>query len=208
MKKMLRSTFSSLTALVLLAGLLVISLPAHGQVAGVYSPNSIGSGGLLVVPASSTNTFLTYALTNGVQTGAWTTNNNGVAYNVPSSFATQTNLTVNVSSYDYVGFTWAYQAGSNATVDVYASYDNAVSWGSNKFASYSGQAAPSGQWTTNVLLDCRGITHLGFVQKNAGTMALSNVLLNVNLKSSTIYTLPPGNYGRTPGTPITVPNFP
>jgi hypothetical protein len=199
------------TSTLLLATLLAVALGTFtlpAQVAGIYSPNSISAGGVLVVPANNTNLFYTYALTNGVLNGTWTTNNGGAAYNTPISFATQTNLLVNVSTYDYPGITWAYLSGSNATLDVYASYDNGTSWPSNKIASYAGPATTTSTFTTNTFLDCRGVTHLAFVTKNASTLALSNVVISVNLKSPTLFTLPPGNYGRTPGTPITVPNFP
>ena len=194
-------------ALVAILALILGISTAPAQVSGIYSPNGIAGGGVLVVPANQTNLFYTYAVTNGVQTGAWTTNNSGAAYNTPISFATQTNLLVNVQGYDYPGITWAYLSGSNATLDVYASYDG-TSWPSNKIASFAGPAATASTWTTNAYLDCRGVSQLAFVQKNASTVPLSNVVINVNLKSPTFFTLPPGNYGRTPGTPITVPNFP
>lgn len=199
MKKLLRSTISSLTALVLLAGLFAIAIPAQGQIAGVYPAIS---GGAVVFPAATTNVAWVYTLTNGVPTGVITTN----TYGNPG---TATNLALTVANYDYAGFTWAFTGTATSTNSllIYRSKDG-VNYESTASFQYLNVAPGAASYTTNVTLDIHGDYSLAFVVRSSGTTFATNNTISLNLKSPQFFTLPPGNYGRTPGTPITVPNFP
>lgn len=141
---------------------------AHAQPAGLYYIGTL-SGTPVRVLASSTNV---------VAIGLTSTNTYGMAgsTNWPQ-------LIQSVSEFDNVPITWSYLSGSNATVNVYKSYDGMLSYDAGPSFSISGPATTSGAFSTNVLLDCKGVTHLAFVIQNASTLDLTNAYLTVNLKS-------------------------
>jgi hypothetical protein len=199
-KTLLSSTVSSLMGLVLLIGLFAaIAPPADAQIAGIYPAVS---GGAIVFPANTTNTVWVYTLTNGVPNGTITTN----TYGLPG---TATNLALSVANYDYTGFTWAFTGTATSTNSllIYRSKDG-VNYEQNASFQYLNVAPGAAAYTTNVTLDIHGDSSLAFVLKSSGTTFSTNNAVSLNLKSPQLFTLPPGNYGRTPGTPITVPNFP
>ena len=192
--------------LFLAAASMALVFSVNAQNIGLYSPGNIQSGGTIVVPANSTNVFWTYALTNGVQNGVITTN----TYSQPSiTPASNTNLlTQNVSSFEYIGLTWSYASGSNATCNAYKSYDYGQTFEASPTFSFTGPAAASTAFLTNVMADVRGVTTLGFVIKNASTIPLTNHISEVNLKAGTIQVMPAGIApGVTPGNVIHVTGF-
>jgi hypothetical protein len=181
-------------------------LGGYAQNIGLYSPGNIQSGGTIVVPANSTNVFWTYALTNGVQNGVITTN----TFSQPSiTPASNTNLLLqNVASFEYIGLTWSYASGSNATCNAFKSYDYGNTFEATPTFSFTGPAAASTAFLTNVMADVRGVTTLSFVIKNASTIPLTNHISEVNLKANTIQVVPAGiSAGTTPGAPIHVTGF-
>src|ERR1035438_7379951 len=91
----------------------------HAQTAGKHYIGTL-SGTPVRVLASSTNT---------VAIGLTSTN----SYGLPGS--TNQLLVQSVSEFDSVGFTWSYLAGSNATVQVFKSYDNLATF--DAIPSYS-----------------------------------------------------------------------
>lgn len=199
-KTLLSSTISSLMGLALLIGLFAaIAPPANAQIAGIYPAIS---GGAVVFPANSTNVAWVYTLTNGVPNGVITTN----TYGLPG---TATNLTLSTANYDYVGFTWAFTGTATSTnsVLIYRSKDG-VNYESTASFQYLNIAPGAAAFVTNATLDIHGDASLAFVIRSSGTTAATNNSVSLNLKGPQFFTLPPGNYGRTPGTPITVPNFP
>lgn len=181
--------------------------PAVAQVPGLYSPASIQAGGTVVIAPASTNVLWTYILTNGVQTGVIITN----TYNWPASnsVAQNTNLlSVNIPEYDYVGITWSYTSGSNATLNVYASRDNGQTYGTTPIFTSSGSAAASTAWITNALIDVHGASTLGFAIQNPSTVPITNLLTEINLKATRIWKMEAGaNNGVTPGPVTHVPGF-
>ena len=114
--------------------------------------------------------------TNVVAIGLTSTN----IYGLPG---TSSNLVQSVDEFDSVGFTWSYLSGSNATVQVYRSYDNQVNYEITPGYSFSGPATSSAAYSTNGSLAVPGATHIAFVIKNASTLDLTNCYLTVNLKS-------------------------
>jgi hypothetical protein len=140
---------------------------ALAQPAGVHYIGTL-SGTPVRVLASSTNV---------VAIGLTSTN----TYGLPGS--TNQQLIQSVSEFDSVGFTWSYLSGSNATVNVYKSFDNCASFDVNPSFSFSGPATSSAAFSTNVSLAVPGVTHLAFVIQNASTLDLTNAYLTVNLKS-------------------------
>lgn len=114
--------------------------------------------------------------TNVVAQGLSSTN----TYGLPG---TSSNLIVNVSEYDKVGFTWSYTAGSNVTARIFKSYDNAQTFELVPSYTYSSPAASSSAFQTNALLDVTGCTHVGLTFGNASTIDATNLWAAFNLKS-------------------------
>jgi hypothetical protein len=139
----------------------------HAQTAGKHYIGTL-SGTPVRVLASSTNT---------VAIGLTSTN----IYGLPGS--TNQLLVQSVSEFDFVGFTWSYLSGSNATVQVFKSYDNLATFDAIPSYSFSGPATSSGAFSTNAVLDCTGVTHLAFVVLNPSTIDETNAYLSVYLKS-------------------------
>jgi hypothetical protein len=197
-----------LGSILLAAGLLAATIPAQAQVAGLYpvlmstAPTN-GTGQSIVFPANSTNQVFVYTLTNGVANGVIVTNNYG-------NPGTATNLALNITSYDYVGLTWGFTGTATSTNSllIYKSFDNGANYETTASFQYLNIAPGAAGWVTNASLDVHGVSTLAFVVKSSGTTAGTNNVLEVNLKSPQLFVTPPGNYGKTPGTPITVPNFP
>jgi hypothetical protein len=140
---------------------------APAQPAGLHWVENALSGGTSRVPASTTNV---------IANGLTSTN----IYGLPGTYS---NLCISVDEFDYVGFTWKYGVGSNATVQVFKSMDNQVTYEANPSYSFSGPTTSSGAFSTNALLDVHGVSHLAFVLQNASTIDESNAYLIVNLKS-------------------------
>ena len=181
---------------------------APAQVAGLYpslitTATNSGTSQSVVFPANSTNTVYTYFYTNGVANGVSTTNLIG-------NPGTSTNLTQSVVNYDYVGLTWGFTGTATSTNSllIYKSFDNGANYEGAATFQYLNVAPGAAGYVTNASLDVHGVTTLAIVVKNSGTTASTNNVLEFNLKSPQFFTTPPGNYGKTPGTPITVPNFP
>jgi hypothetical protein len=128
-------------------------------------------------PLSGTPVRVLALSTNAVTIGLTSTN----FYGLPGS--TNQLLIQSVSEFDNVGFTWSYLSGSNATVQVFKSYDNLATFDTIPSYSFSGPAASSGAFSTNAVLDCTGVTHLVFVLLNPSTIDETNAYLTVNLKS-------------------------
>lgn len=181
---------------------LLFAPSAHAQLNGLYQ---YLTGGTIVIPSNSTNTFYSYTLTNGVQNGVIVTN----LFGAPG---TSTNLAVNVSEYDYVGLTIAFTgtATSTNTLLLYKSFDNGANYESA--ATFSYVATPgAAAYVTNAALDIHGVTHLAFVSRANGTVAsstfASNAVVELNLKSPRLGFQQAGiGNGKNPGTPIVVPN--
>ena len=181
---------------------------APAQISAVYPAvantaiTTNGTSVALVFPANSTNLTYSYAYTNGVLNGVITTNQ----YGLPG---TTTNLALTVANYDYVGFTWSLTGTATSTNSllIYRSKDGVYYEATPSF-QYLNIAPGAATFTTNATLNVQGDSTLAFVVKSSGTTGTTNNTVSLNLKSQQFFTLPPGNYGRTPGTPITVPNFP
>lgn len=200
-----------------LCAIAVFGIMAETHVAaqnnGLYSPANIFAGGNVSLPAASTNLFWTYALTNGVQNGVITTNNS--FGNLADS--SSSNLTLNVSEYDYAGLTYVVTSDASSTnapvgVAVFTSNDYGKTFAAAPSFSWTNSiAAPGGtsqKYTTNSW-DIHGVSTLGFKFYNLATAGQATNYLSVNLKSARISVQPAGiNNGVTPGKPITVPNFP
>lgn len=194
---------------ILLASALALgALSVQAQIAGLYTPLSTtatnsGTSQSSVIPATSTNLVYTYYFTNGVANGVIATNNIG-------NPGTATNMAVNIQNYDYVGLTFGYTGTATSTNSllVYKSFDNGANYETAATFQYLTLAPGAAGWVTNASLDVHGVTTLAFQVKNSGTTAATNVVLELNLKSAQLFTVPPGNYGSVPGKPITVPNFP
>jgi hypothetical protein len=171
---------------------------ARAQNAGLYQAFT---GGTIVLPSATTNTAYIYQLTNGVQNGV-------ISTNVWGAPGTSTNLVLNVSEYDYVGFTWSLTGTATSTNDIliYKSFDNGGFWEATPTFSYT-QVPGAAAGGTNVSLDVHGVTSLAFVSRSRGTTSASNNVVELNLKSPRLGTVQGGvTQGRSPGTPITVPN--
>lgn len=151
-------------SLLLVVGMCSSTIPASAQKAGPYKTPP---GGVYRVLANSTNV---------IAAGVASTN----TYGLPG---TATNLVFAVTEFDYVGFTWSYGNGSNETAQVFQSRDGGVTFEATPSWSFSGPAATAGAFATNALLDCRGVTHLGVVLKNASTLDETNAYVCVYLKS-------------------------
>jgi len=198
--------------IIALLGLLAaLALPtvANAQIAGIYptlATTSIptnGNGVALIFPTGTTNQTISVFYTNGVANGVLTTNQ----YGLPG---TATNLVIQIYNYDYVGLTLSLIGTATSTNDVliYKSFDQGRIFEATPSFSYTGIAPGNGvTYSTNASLDVHGVTTLAFVVKSYGTTSTTNNGVELNLKSAQIFTLPPGNYGKTPGTPISVPNF-
>ena len=186
---------------------------ASAQNNGLYSPANIWAGGNVSLPAASTNLFWTYALTNGVQNGVITTNN---SYGNVTDGSTS-NLTLNVSEYDYVGITYVVTSDASSTnapvgLAVYTSNDYGKTFASSPSFSWTNSiAAPGGtsqKYTTNTW-DIHGVSTLGFKFYNLAAAGQATNYISVNLKSSRMSVQPAGlNQGTSPGKPISVPNWP
>ena len=195
-------------SLILAAGLLACALPAHALIPGLYAPvmstaPTNGTGAGIVLPPSTTNQLVSATLTNGVFNGVTTTNFVGLP-------GTGTNLALSVDTFDYVGLTWSFMGTATSTnaLLAYKSFDYGLTYEAIPSFQYTGIVPGAASFATNASLDVHGVTTLAFVFKNSGTTASSNNIVELNLKSAQLYTIPPGNYGKTPGTPIVVPNFP
>ena len=149
------------------------TLAANGQIAGVYPIGTL-NGGINRILAATTNT---------AAVGLSSTN----TYGLPG---TSTNLVQSVAEYQTVGLTWSYGAGSNATLQVFKTFDNGTTFEANPSFSYSGPAASSAAFSTNVSISVTDCTGIGFVLKNASNLDLTNVLVEVNLKLTKLYQLP------------------
>ncbi len=186
---------------------------ASAQNNGLYSPANIFAGGNVTLPAASTNLFWVYQLTNGVQNGVVVTNNSfgNLADNSSS------NLTLNVSEYDYAGLTYVVTSDASSTnaavgVAVYTSNDYGKTFSASPAFSWTNSiAAPGGtsqKYMTNAF-DIHGVSTLGFKFYNLATAGQATNYLSVNLKSARISVQPAGiNQGTSPGKPIAVPNWP
>lgn len=184
---------------VLLVGsafLLALLMPgvARAQLAGTYQPltgtGKMGGGygaggGIIRVLANSTNVIgLGLAITNTMSQPG------GTSFGI---MGVSTNLVQDVSQFDYIGFTWSYAAGSNATVQVFVSDDGGTTYGALPAFTFSGPAAAATAFATNALLDVHGATHVAFVLKNASTIDETNVLLELHLKASKVRIVPNGS---------------
>jgi hypothetical protein len=176
---------------------------------GLYSPGDISASGVLVFPAATTNTFYTYATTNGVQNGVIVTN----SYGTPSITAgSNTNLlSLPVADFDYCGLTFALTGTATSTnaLSIYKSFDNGNTFEATPTFSYTAIAPGAAGYLTNASLDIHGVTTLGFLVKSSGTTFGTNALLEINLKAPRSQTQQAGiNNGSSPGKPNAVPNFP
>ena len=164
-----------------------LCLAASAQQAGV---NTLLPGG---------NTILRPGAFNNVVATGVSTNQ----YGSSTSYGTITsNLVQSVAEYDNVGLTWSFTgfgAGcTNAAVVlyVYRSYDNGLLYEANPGFTYSctpGFGADTATFTTNLNLAVTSATHLAFSFSNTNTVAVTNVILKVNLKPAKVYTLPARN---------------
>lgn len=137
---------------------------AEAQQAQVYQ---IIYGGTSRVPASTTNTVIVNVSTN--------------TYGIPG---TGSNLVMQVAEFDYVGLTWTFTGSTNASLLIYKSFDNGVTFNTNAADfNYLNQTAGTGIFTTNAALDVHGVTHLGFGLQNRGVNDETNLLLEINCKS-------------------------
>lgn len=141
-----------------------VAFTASAQQAGLYTPLN---GGTTRVLAASTNL---------VALGVTSTNQYGLQN-------TSSNLVQTVAEFDKVGFTWSYGAGSNATVLIYKSYDNATTFESVPSYTYTGPAATATAFSTNALLDLTGVSHVAVVIRNPSTIDMTNAYVGFNLKS-------------------------
>jgi hypothetical protein len=182
-----------LCSVLILLGLLIASPPAHAQaVPGLYS---FLSGGTSQLYQNTTNQSIVAGVTNN--------------WGAPG---TSTNWVMNVSQCDYAGFTFTATGVSaqttNVSVALYKSFDNGNSYEALPTFSYTNINIGAATYTTNAALDIHGVTHLALRTSVLGTAGTTNTFITLNLKAPAIYSTPPGNYGKTPGTPIAVPNFP
>ncbi len=186
-----------LIAIVAVAALMFAPPKAAAQTPGVYT---LLSGGNTHLNPATTNIYVVNNVTNNIGTPG-----------------TSSNLVLSVSEYDNVGLTFQYVGVAQTTngscgLSCWQSHDNGTTYESA--ASYTFLATPTGAATLTVAtnLVVKGATHLAFTIQNASTNAaafMTNVLLKVNLKSFRVQSQPAGiNAGTSPGTPITVPNFP
>ena len=199
----MKPKFLKLLGIGLLLGLLAtLALPTVSRAQTVPGLYQFQAGGNVVIPALTTNVFWVYPTTNGVPTGVIITNTPGL----PGS---GTNLVLNVSQFDYAGLTITLTgtATSTNTFLLYKSMDNGATYEANATFQYTNIAPGAASFTTNAYLDLHGVTQLALVSKSTGTTFATNALVELNLKSSLILSTQPGNYGKTPGTPISVPNF-
>jgi hypothetical protein len=164
----MKNRFNIFAALTIAAIAFAFALAVRAQPAGV---SYIGT-------LSGTPVRVLALTTNVVAIGLTSTN----TYGLPGT-TNQPQLIQSVSEFDNVPITWSYLSGSNATVDVYKSYDGMLSYDAKPSFSISGPATTSGAFSTNALLDCKGVSHLAFVIKNASTLDMTNAQLTVNLKS-------------------------
>jgi hypothetical protein len=165
--KTMKTRIKNFATLTITALALAFAPKASAQPAGLHWAEMSLSGGASRVPALTTNV---------IANGLTSTN----IYGLPGTYS---NLCMSVDEFDYVGFTWKYGAGSNATVQVFKSMDNQVTYEAIPSFSFSGPATSSGAFSTNALLDVHGVSHLAFVLKNASTIDESNALVEINLKS-------------------------
>jgi hypothetical protein len=140
--------------------LAVATLTASAQKAGLYQTFNGGT------------TRLVAGTTNSIATGT----NAAVQYGLPG---TSTNIAQTVGEFDYVGLTWSFTGSTNATLKLYKSFDNGLTYEANPSFSYSG----SGTFATNASIDVHSVTHLGVVLANVGTLDATNHVLEFNLKS-------------------------
>lgn len=173
--------------------------PVQAQDAGLYTAVS---GGTLVLPSGSTNTVWVYALTNGVQNGVITTNR----YGLPG---TSSNLTLNVSDYDYAGLTFGLTGTATSTNSllIYKSFNNGTTYESVASFQYLNIAPGAAAYATNASLDIHGVSRLAFVLQSSGTTFGTNILLQMNFKAPVLQTIGRTPGGKTPGSPILVPGW-
>ena len=159
-------------------GLIALAIPAAAQNIGLYYPPE-GAGTGTVIPALSTNLVWQFALSNGIPTSVVTTNQFGLP-------TTSTNSAQSVQDYDYCGFTWSYATGSNATVQLYKSFNFGASYELTPTFSYNFPGTNATGFTTNAILDIHGVTTLAVVMMNPGNLNISNNLINFNLKAARV----------------------
>ena len=182
---------NTLLALLITGGLLAATAPVPAQnVPGVYT---FFSG--VTLPGASSNQYTNAPGATGY-TNTW------------GAQGTSTNFLISVASCDYAGLTIT-GAGATTTsnlVTLYKSYDNGVTFDATPF-SYAQSFTSGTVTTTTASLDVRGMTHLALVMGPVGTGNITNAAIKLFLKSSAIYAIPPANFGRTPGHPISVPTW-
>ena len=195
--------FKLLFTVIMLGLFAALALPTIATAQTVPGLYQFQSGGNVVIPAASTNVYYIYATTNGVPTGVVTTNTPGLP-------GTSTNNILNVSQFDYAGLTITLTGTATSTNSfyLYKSFDNGATYEANASFQYLNIAPGAAAYTTNAALDVHGVTQLALVSTSTGTTYATNAAVKLNCKSALILTTPPGNYGKTPGTPIVVPNFP
>jgi hypothetical protein len=173
-----------------LVGILSIAaaLPLRAQKAGVYH---LLSGGTTILPAQTTNTVISGVYsTNAGQ--SYVTNQYGA---VAAITITPSNLTMTVSEFNDVGFTFLATPSLGNTngqygVRIYRSWNNAVTFEATPYVSFTNVTAGTAsigatyQAATN-LPNLSGATHIGFSFENNGAAGgcLTNVGLDVYLKS-------------------------
>jgi len=182
MKKLIVFAFTALIAVVTFAQPAGIHRPFPMSSGVLTSGGSFLSGGATVLPAGTTNQFVTGGTTN--QVGSPTS----------STTVASSNLVVSVWEFDNVGFTWSFSGNDHTTngtitVRISKSYDNGVvfetspSWSFPVTLPTASGGATSYVVRTN--LDCRGATHLAFNFENNAAVGgdATNCNLSVNLKS-------------------------
>ncbi|MEN6533361.1 MAG: hypothetical protein ABFD89_06840 [Bryobacteraceae bacterium] len=176
------------------------TLPAAAQnVPGLYT---FTPGGTAAQLGATTNQW---TFTTGTGTNAVTITN---IFGAPG---TSSNFVMNVSQCDYAGFTWSCTGianTTNVTVKLFKSFDNGNTFEAVPSFVYGPLNIGAASFKTNASLDIHGVTHLALVTEAASYAGPTNQLIELNLKAPLVLTVPPGNQGKTPGTPIAVPNFP